>query len=106
MIERPTAWPDGSPLGGTNGYPPEWHEWARECEVRYIARQMLKVPQAQRKAEYERWFKRFPHATPQRIKDVWEQVVAEKNATRQGNKTQQIGNNATKTQQMRNGRGW
>jgi len=106
VIERPTAWPDGRPLGGTNGYPTEWHEWARQCEVRFIARQMLKAPQAQRKAVHERWVKKFPHATPQRIKDVWNEVVEEERATRQGNKTQQIRNNATKTQQMRNGRGW
>lgn len=106
MIDRPTAWPDGRKLGGENGYPPEWHEWAQECQVKFIARQMLKVPQAQRKAVHAQWVKKFPHATPQRIKDVWNEVVAEKNATRQGNKTQQIRNNATKTQQMRNGRGW
>jgi hypothetical protein len=67
---------------------------------------MLKVPQAQRRAVHAQWQKKFPHATPQRIKDVWHQVVAEKNATLQGNKTQQMRNNATKTQQQRNGRGW
>lgn len=105
MIERPTQWPDGRPLGGTNGYPTEWHEWARQCEVMFIARQMLAAPQAQRKAVHAQWVKKFPHATPQRIKDVWNEVVAEKNATRQGNKTQQLRNNATKTQQQRNGRG-
>ena len=106
MIERPTQWPDGRPLGGTNGYPPEWHDWARQCEVKHIARQMLNVPQAQRKAVHEQWEKKFPHATPQRIKDVWNEVVEEERATRQGNKTQQIRNNATKTQRQRNGRGW
>ncbi|MDN6321072.1 MAG: hypothetical protein L0J73_00120 [Halomonas sp.] len=71
----------------------------------FIARQMLAAPQAQRKAVHAQWVKKFPHATPQRIKDVWNEVVAEKNATRQGNKTQQLRNNATKTQQQRNGRG-
>jgi len=106
VIERPTAWPDGRPLGGLNGYPPEWHEWARQCEVMFIARQMLRAPQAQRKAVHTQWVKRFPHATPQRIKDVWNEVVAEKNATLKGNKTQQMRNSATKTQRMRNGRGW
>ena len=105
MIERPTQWPDGRQLGGTNGYPPEWHEWARQCEVMFIARQMLRAPQAQRKAVHTQWVKRFPHATPQRIKDVWNEVVAEKNATLKGNKTQQMRNSATKTQRMRNGRG-
>ena len=103
MIERPTQWPDGRKLGGENGYSPEWHEWARECEVKYIARQMLNVPQAQRKAVHAQWVKKFPHATPQRIKDVWEQVVEEERATRQGNKTQQLRNIATKTQRQRNG---
>lgn len=106
MIERPTAWPDGRKLGGENGYPPEWHEWAQECQVKYIARQMLKVPQGARKSVHEQWAKKFPHATPQRVKDVWNEVVEEERATRWGNKTQQTRNNATKTQQMRNGRGW
>lgn len=105
MIERPTAWPDGRKLGGVNGYPPEWHEWARECEVRYVAKQMLAVPSAQRKAVYDRWLKVFPHATPQRIKAVWDQVVDELKRNAKGNKTQQLRNNATKTQQQRNGRG-
>jgi uncharacterized protein YpuA (DUF1002 family) len=72
----------------------------------FIARQMLRAPQAQRKAVHTQWVKRFPHATPQRIKDVWNEVVAEKNATLKGNKTQQMRNSATKTQRMRNGRGW
>ncbi len=101
MIERPTEWPDGRPLGGENGYPPEWHEWARECEVKYIARQMLKVPQAQRRAVHAQWAKKFPHATPQRIKDVWEQVVGEKRATRQATKR----NSGAISQRKRNGRG-
>jgi hypothetical protein len=105
VIERPTTWPDGRPLGGENGYPPEWHEWARECEVKYVAKQMLRVPQASRKATHAQWEKKFPHATPQRIKSVWDEVVAEERATRQGHKTQQLRNNATKTQQMRNADG-
>lgn len=70
MIDRPTAWPDGRPFGGVNGYPAEWHEWARECEVMFIARQMLAVPSEQRRAVHAQWEKKFPHATPQRIKDV------------------------------------
>lgn len=106
MIERPTTWPDGSPLGGENGYPPEWHEWAKECQVKYVARQMLAARKESRRAVHEQWVKKFAHATPQRIKDVWNEVVEEERATRQGNKTQQLRNNATKTQQMRNGRGW
>lgn len=101
-MDRPTTWPDGRKLGGENGYSDEWHAWARECEVKYIARQMLAAPKTQRRAVHEQWIKKFPHATPQRIKDVWNEVVAEISATRQGNKTQQLRNNATKTQQ-RNG---
>ena len=103
MIKRPTQWPDGRKLGGENGYPPEWHEWARQCEVRFIAKQMLAVPSEQRRAVHAQWFKKFPHATPQRIKDVWNEVVAEKNATLKGNRTQRLRNNATKTQRQRNG---
>ena len=106
MIERPAQWPDGRPLGGENGYSPEWYRWAAECEVKYVAKQMLAARSESRRAVHAQWVEKFPHATPQRIKDVWNEVVAEKNATRQGNKTQQIRNNATKTQQMRNGRGW
>ncbi|MBZ5486927.1 hypothetical protein HW452_05245 [Halomonas aquamarina] len=83
MIERPTAWPDGRPLGGLNGYPPEWHAWAEECQIKYVARQMLAAPKEQRKAVHERWIQIFPHATPERIKAVWDQVVSEK---RQGAK--------------------
>jgi hypothetical protein len=51
------------------------------------------------------WVKKLPHATPQRIKDIWNEVVEEERATRQGHKTQQLRNNATKTQQMRNADG-
>lgn len=98
MIERPTQWPDGRKLGGENGYPPEWHEWARECEVKYIARQMLVAPKTQRKAVHEQWVKKFPHATPQRIKDVWHQVVEEERATRQATKR----NSGAITQRKRN----
>ncbi|ASK18873.1 hypothetical protein CEK60_05965 [Halomonas sp. N3-2A] len=101
MIERPTQWPDGRPLGGVNGYPAEWHEWARECEVKFIARQMLAVPSEQRRAVHAQWEKKFPHATPQRIKDVWNEVVAEINATRQATKR----NSCAITQRKRNGRG-
>lgn len=104
-MKRPTAWPDGRKLGGENGYPPEWHEWASECQVKYVARQMLEAPSAARKAVHEKWLKKFPHATPQRIKDVWEQVVEEERAARQGNKTQQTRNVATKTQRLCNSRG-
>lgn len=86
MIERPTTWPDGRPLGGENGYPPKWHEWARECEVKYVAKQMLRVPQASRKATHAQWEKKFPHATPQRLKSVWDEVVAEERATRKAAK--------------------
>lgn len=103
MIERPTAWPDGRPLGGENGYSPEWYEWARECEVKFVIREMLKVPKASRKSEHAKWLNKFPHATRDAMKDVWDEVVAEKSAARQGNKTQQMGHNATKTQQQRNG---
>lgn len=104
-MNRPDAWPDGRKMGGENGYPPEWHAWAAECQVKYVAQQMLKVPQANRRAVHAQWEKVFPHATPQRIKNVWDEVVADKNATLKGNKTQQTRNNATKTQQQRNGRG-
>jgi len=101
MLERPTQWPDGRQLGGTNGYPPEWHEWARECEVKYIARQMLKVPSEKRIAVHAQWEKKFPHATTQRLKSVWDEVVAEKNATRQATKR----NSGAITQRKRNGGG-
>lgn len=103
MIERPTQWPDGRTLGGENGYPPEWHEWASECQVKYVARQMLRVPQEQRRNVHAQWEKVFPHATQQRVKGVWDEVVSEIKRNSQGNKTQQLRNNATKTQQQRNG---
>lgn len=102
MIERPTAWPDGRPLGGVNGYSPEWYAWAEEQEIKFVAREMLRAPQANRRAIHASWEKVFPHATPQRIKDVWDEVVADKNATLKGNKTQQLRNNATKSQQRTN----
>lgn len=104
-MDRPTAWPDGRPLGGENGYPPKWYEWAEEQEVKFVAREMLRAPQANRRAIHASWLKSFPHATPERIKDVWDEVVEEIKRNKQGNKTQQMGNNATKTQQMRNSRG-
>jgi len=78
MIERPTSWPDGRPLGGENGYPPEWHAWARECEVKYVARQMLAVPQARRRAKHAEWVRVFPHATPDAVRAIWDEVVSEK----------------------------
>lgn len=77
-MKCPTAWPDGRPLGGLNGYPPEWHKWSRECEVRYVARQMLEAPSAARKAVHEKWLKKFPHATPDAIRACWDDVVREK----------------------------
>lgn len=78
QLERPTQWPDGRKLGGENGYPPEWHEWARQCEVKFIARQMLKVPSEQRRSVHAQWEKKFPHATQEAVKAVWDEVVREK----------------------------
>lgn len=78
QLERPTQWPDGRKLGGENGYPPEWHEWSRHCEVKYVARQMLEAPSANRKAVHEKWQKKFPHATQDAVKAVWDEVVQEK----------------------------
>lgn len=101
-MDRPTTWPDGRKLGGENGYSPEWHQWAEECQVKYVARQMLKVPQERRRNVHAQWARVFPHATPEAVKAVWDEVVAERMRNKQGNKTQQLRNNATKTQQ-RNG---
>lgn len=56
-MKCPTSWPDGRKLGGENGYSPEWHEWARECEVKFVVRQMLAVPKEQRKAVFDQWGK-------------------------------------------------
>ncbi|MEG3078500.1 hypothetical protein R3F64_01350 [Halomonas sp. 5021] len=78
MVERPTAWPDGRPLGGTNGYPPEWHEWAAECQVKYVARQMLAARKENRRGIHEQWLKVFPHATQDAVKAVWDEVIQEK----------------------------
>lgn len=77
-MDRPTAWPDGRKLGGVNGYPPEWHQWAEECELKFVLREMLSVPKESRKAVHDKWLKKFPHATTQRLKIVWNEVVAEK----------------------------
>lgn len=97
-MQRPTAWPDGRKLGGENGYPPEWYEWAKECETKFVAKQMLRVKQEQRRNVHAQWVKTFPHATPQRVKDVWDEVVSDIKRNKQGNRTQQLRNNATKTQ--------
>ncbi len=78
QIERPTQWPDGRPLGGENGYPPEWHAWARQCEVKFVIREILKAPKASRKAVHSQWLSKFPHATREAMKDVWDEVVNEK----------------------------
>lgn len=78
MNERPAAWPDGRPLGGENGYPPEWHAWAAECQVKYVARQMLAVRKESRRSVHEQWLKVFPHATQDAVKAVWDEVVQEK----------------------------
>lgn len=78
QVERPTQWPDGRKLGGENGYPPEWHAWARQCEVKFIARQMLAVPSEKRRAVHAQWEKKFPHATQEAVKAVWDEVVNEK----------------------------
>ncbi|MGP8289004.1 hypothetical protein ACT3OH_01895 [Vreelandella zhanjiangensis] len=78
MIERPTAWPDGRKLGGENGYSPEWYRWAAECEVKYVAKQMLAARSENRRAVHAQWVEKFPHATPERIREVWDQVVEEK----------------------------
>lgn len=77
-MKRPTAWPDGRPLGGLNGYPPEWHEWARYCEVRFVALQMLAAPKERRHAVHQQWQKKFPHVTQDAVKAIWDQVVNEK----------------------------
>jgi len=101
VIERPMQWPDGRKLGGENGYPPEWHEWARECELKFVLREMLSVPKENRKAVHDKWLKKFPHATTQRLKSVWDEVVAEINATQQATKR----NSCAISQRKRNGRG-
>jgi predicted nucleotidyltransferase component of viral defense system len=77
MIERPTAWPDGQKLGGVNGYPPQWHQWARECEVKYVARQMLSAKKENRRAVHAQWVEKIPHATPERVREVWDEVAEE-----------------------------
>ena len=97
-MKCPKSWPDGRKLGGENGYSPEWHEWARECEVKFVVRQMLAVPKEQRKAVFDQWAKVFTHITQEKVKSVWDQVVDERKRNAKGNKTQQLRNNATKTQ--------
>ena len=100
-MKCPKSWPDGRKLGGENGYSPEWHEWARECEVKFVARQMLAVPKEQRKTVFNQWMKVFTHITQEKVKSVWDQVVEEKNATLRATKR----NSCATTQRKRNGRG-
>lgn len=78
MIERPTAWPDGRKLGGTNGYPPEWHQWARQCETRYVVKQMLAAHKESRHAVYTQWAQVFPHVTHEKVREAWDQVAKER----------------------------
>ena len=74
-LERPTQWPDGRPLGGLNGYPPEWFEWAREQEVKFVALQMLLAPDAIRASVFEQWSKKFTHVTHEKVNAVWDEVA-------------------------------
>ncbi|MCC5904054.1 MAG: hypothetical protein JJT87_19255 [Halomonas sp.] len=67
--------------------------------MKFVVRQMLAVPREQRKAAFNQWAKVFTHITPEKVKGVWDQVVDEIKRNAKGNKTQQLRNNATKTQQ-------
>ena len=79
-MDRPTQWPDGRPLGGLNGYPPEWFEWAREQEVKFVALQMLLAPEPNRNAVFEQWKQKFTHVTREKVNAVWDEVASRKTA--------------------------
>jgi hypothetical protein len=79
-MQRPTQWPDGRKLGGLNGYPPEYFEWARECQVKFVALQMLLAPVESRSAVFEQWKQKFAHVTREKVSAVWDEVANRKTA--------------------------
>lgn len=74
-MECPKQWPDGRKLGGLNGYSPEWFEWAKEQEVKFVALQMLLAPAENRSAVFEQWKQKFTHVTREKVSAVWDEVA-------------------------------
>lgn len=83
-MECPAQWPDGRKLGGLNGYSPEWFEWAREQEVKFVALQMLLAPDAIRASVFEQWSKKFTHVTHEKVNAVWDEVASRNSAKEVG----------------------
>lgn len=80
-MKAPTYHPDGRPVGGTNGYPPEAETFKRYCLVRYVARQ---VGQQQDEGARTAMFRRFEHlpgVNREAVRNAMREIKAER-ATR------------------------
>ena len=76
MREPPRSWPDGRPVGGENGYPPEYAEWTLFCQALMVARLMLEVPRGQRESVFKQWEGRVPGVTRERVREALRQHKA------------------------------
>ena len=77
-MQRPSrTWPDGRPVGGENGYPPEYADFTAHCLARHVARQMLPL---RTKPERQAVFKRYAHLpgiTRTSVWEAWKELVDE-----------------------------
>ncbi|WP_043530450.1 hypothetical protein [Litchfieldella xinjiangensis] len=85
MKEPPRTWPDGRPVGGTNGYPPEYAEWLLYCQALHVAKQMLKAGKGQREGIFKQWEGQWPGVTRERVREA----MAELSTKPKGNETTQ-----------------
>ncbi|GAB2799001.1 hypothetical protein GCM10027040_27500 [Halomonas shantousis] len=74
MNPPPRTWPDGRPVGGVNGYPPEWAEWTLYCQAKMVARQTLEAGQGNREAVFQRWEGKLPGVTRERVRDAMREL--------------------------------
>lgn len=76
-MEPPSRyWPDGRPVGGENGYPPEYREWTVECQCRHVARLASQARTAgARGAILREWQQKLPGVTRERVAEIWRQGV-------------------------------
>lgn len=74
-MQRPArTWPDGRPVGGENGYPPEFQAFTERCLARFVARRLMPLrSKAERQAEFQRWA-HLPGVTRDSVWAAWKEL--------------------------------
>ncbi|MHB0775411.1 hypothetical protein [Halomonas sp. WWR20] len=74
MKEPFRTWPDGRPVGGCNGYPPEFAEWTLYCQAKMVAKEMLAAGQGSREAVFQHWEGKLPRVTRERVREALQEL--------------------------------